>query len=171
MSSTKNAVLVCERCNGTLIVDETKTVAMCPYCQTAYSVSALLNDSDNVKIARIQRDVMLGAQNLEAERLRQADEREKAKKADKKRAAFGNGAFVTFTLVGFVYDFLMVIVCVACKLFLPVLFTVISIVSFTVGLLMGYGGIREKFTSEHIIPGIMGAFFAVLSLAFIMMLA
>lgn len=91
----REAALFCESCGGKLEVDPTKTIAKCSYCGTCYSVSGLLNESDEVKIAKIQfqtyHDVELGNQRVllgqqEIERIRlQVEARRLQQQREKER--------------------------------------------------------------------------------------
>ena len=63
----------CPNCGGALNIDPQGSVAECPFCGSRFPLSALLDESDSVKIERLRRDVELGRQNLEIERIRQAE--------------------------------------------------------------------------------------------------
>lgn len=73
MANNGNAQLMCGNCGGKLEIDPEKPTVVCSYCGSCFSVSDLLNESERLKIERIRRDVELGRQNLELERLRQAE--------------------------------------------------------------------------------------------------
>ena len=63
----------CPNCGGVLNIDPHNSTVECPYCSSSLPLSELMGESDSVKIARIQRDVELGRQKLELERMRQAE--------------------------------------------------------------------------------------------------
>ena len=65
--------LNCGNCGGVLDIDPEKPTVECSFCGSRFSVSDLLGESERVKIERIRRDVELGRQNLELERIRQAE--------------------------------------------------------------------------------------------------
>ncbi|MDE6733298.1 MAG: hypothetical protein K2J77_10530 [Oscillospiraceae bacterium] len=63
----------CPNCGGALNIDPHGSTVECPFCGSRFPLSELLGESDSVKIERIRRDVELGRQNLELERMRQAE--------------------------------------------------------------------------------------------------
>lgn len=63
----------CPNCGGVLNIDSHGSTVECPFCGGRFPLSELLGESDSVKIERIRRDVELGRQNLELERMRQAE--------------------------------------------------------------------------------------------------
>ena len=73
MAVNDNAQLMCDNCGGILDIDPEKATVVCSFCGSCFSVSELLNESERIKIERIRRDVELGRQNLELERMRQAE--------------------------------------------------------------------------------------------------
>lgn len=73
MKSAEKARLTCGNCGGALDIDPEKPTAVCSFCGSCYSVSELLNETEQLKLERIRRDVELGRQNLELARIRQAE--------------------------------------------------------------------------------------------------
>lgn len=67
----RNNLITCDQCGGSLEVDPNKEIIKCEFCGACYSVSGILSESDEIVLERIRRDVELGRQNLEAERIRQ----------------------------------------------------------------------------------------------------
>ena len=65
--------LNCGNCGGVLDIDPEKPTVECSFCGSRFSVSDLLGESERVKIEHIRRDVELGRQNLELERIHQAE--------------------------------------------------------------------------------------------------
>ncbi len=57
MNRMQNSALMCQNCNGVLDVNPSKIIAKCKFCGTCYSVSGLLGESDEVKIAKINAHV------------------------------------------------------------------------------------------------------------------
>ncbi|MCH5205604.1 MAG: hypothetical protein J1F09_01540 [Oscillospiraceae bacterium] len=164
MSSDNNreSRLICESCGGILEVDPTKTIARCPFCGTCYSVSGLLNESDEVKIAKIQfqayRDVELGRQQVdilkeknEAERLRQQSERDKRQEQMERAKAFRNGdvgkVLVILAIIGLFHFIFYFTIKNIWGCFLAVAMIILLFFSFV----LGYIGKRL-----YIIPAILG---------------
>lgn len=83
----------CPNCGGALNIDPHGSTVECPFCGSHFPVSDLLGESDRVKIERIRRDVELGRQNLELERIRQA-EAEIQRTETAKKSALGKVAIV-----------------------------------------------------------------------------
>ena len=83
MSNEKenNSSFVCKSCGAKLNIDPSQVMAICDYCGSSMLVSELINESDDVKIQKIKsqayKDVEMGKQQLEAERIKNEAEKEK----------------------------------------------------------------------------------------------
>ena len=83
MSNEKenNSSFVCKSCGANLNIDPSQVMAICDYCGSSMLVSELINESDDVKIQKIKsqayKDVEMGKQQLEAERIKNEAEKEK----------------------------------------------------------------------------------------------
>ena len=64
MKSAEKARLTCGNCGGALDIDPEKPTAVCSFCGSCYSVSELLNETEQLKLERIRRDVELGRQEV-----------------------------------------------------------------------------------------------------------
>lgn len=73
MAINEDADIMCSNCGGILDIDPENPTVVCSFCGSCFSVSGLLNESETVKIERLRRDVELGRQNLELERIRQEE--------------------------------------------------------------------------------------------------
>lgn len=145
--------LNCGNCGGVLEIDPEKPTVECSFCGSRFSVSDLLNESEQLKLARIRRDVELGRQNLELARIRQAEAETQRTESAKVgvigkiaivlavisilmcTSAFLQGAFLTGTIAA-VQFMLFLVTFLICKQVIPVKNKKIHILLFTLALLL-----------------------------------
>lgn len=140
------AQTACGNCGGALDIDPEKPTVVCSYCGSCFSVSDLLNESERVKIERIRRDVELGRQNLELERIRQA-EAEIQRTESTKKSVIGKVAAVLAVIA--------LLMCISAFVqgdFLVGSIAAVQFILFTVTFLIGQQIISAKNKKLHILP-------------------
>lgn len=154
--STTNTILNCSSCGGKLEVDDTKSVIRCPFCGTSHSVADLLKDSEEVKIERIRRDVELGRQNLENERLQQQRETVQHQHEINRLNDFKSSKLLKFLIGLTVVSTLLCFVFFRTGRILSGIISVIMVGLSLTAILMGMQVIKEKFNRMYILP-VIGA--------------
>ncbi len=144
----KTSSAVCSNCRGQLKIDQEQEFVVCPYCDTQYSVSDLLNESDDVKIEKIKYQT---SQN----QLKYDMEQEKLRNEKSAVENFKKGKFKFLLIVFTVISALLCVVSFNDGRILAALTAIIMTALFIVSYLMGLRIIKEKKNGFHVIPAIL----------------
>lgn len=152
MENNENARLMCSNCGGILEIDPEKTTVVCSFCGSCFSVSDLLGESERIQIERIRRDVELGRQNLELERMRQADAAARRSEKIRNAETLNKSAVNKVSIVLAVISLLMCITGFAHGIVLMGTIAAIQSVLFALAFLIGQQVIPIKAQKIFIIP-------------------
>lgn len=150
MSNEKenNASFVCKSCGAKLNVDPSQVMAICDYCGSSMLVSELINESDDVKIQKIKsqayKDVEMGKQQLEAERIKSEAEKEKRQADENSVEKFKKSKFSKVLIIFAVVSALFCAVAFNDGKILAGFIGIIQTALFVVAYLMGIQVIKEK---------------------------
>lgn len=146
--------LKCEACEGTLEVDEGKTVLSCPYC----GAKSMIPDSDNVAVAKVKSKAY---KEVEFEKMRYKEKKEKERREEEEVARFKKSKLNKFVFV----------FCVICILISNNAFShgnrMAGIISgaqallFALSWLTGMKFIRRKNKNIHILFAVVGFLLAI----------
>lgn len=151
----KGNALLCDNCGGKLDVDSSKTMATCPFCGTCFSVSGLFSESDEVVIERIRRDVEIGRQSIESERLRQANNASVRHELAERTEAFKKSKLSKLSIIFAIISFLFCILGFATKTPLMGIIAGVQSILYFITFFMGMQIIPEKKRNLHILPFIL----------------
>lgn len=152
MENSENARLMCSNCGGILEIDSKKTTVKCSFCGSCFSVSDLLGESERVQIERIRRDVELGRQNLELERMRQSEAAARRNANIRNAETFKKSAVNKVSIVLAVISLLMCITGFAHGVTLMGIIAAIQSVLFALTFLIGQQTISIKARKLNILP-------------------
>ena len=150
MSNEKenNSSFVCKSCGAKLNVDPSQVMAICDYCGSSMLVSELINESDDVKIQKIKsqayKDVEMGKQQLEAERIKSEAEKEKRQADENSVEKFKKSKFSKVLIIFAVVSALFCAVAFNDGKILAGFIGIIQTALFVVAYLMGIQVIKEK---------------------------
>lgn len=151
----KENALLCDNCGGKLEVDSSKTTATCPFCGTCFSVSGLFSESDEVVIERIRRDVEIGRQSIESERLRQANNSSVRHELAERAESFKKSKLSKLSIIFAIISFLFCIFGFATKTPLMGIIAGIQSILYFITFFMGMQIIPEKRRNLHLLPFIL----------------
>lgn len=161
MSNEKQngASFICKSCGAKLNVDVSQVMAICDHCGNSVLVSELLNESDEVKIQKIKsqayKDVEMGKQQLEAEKIKNEAEKEKQQAETNTVEKFKKSKFSKVLIVFAVLSALMCAVGFNDNRILAGIVALIQTALFIVSWLMGMQIIKEKKKGIRIIAAII----------------
>lgn len=152
----KKISLRCELCNGTLAVDDDKSVFACPYC----GHKTLIVENDAVTIEKIRTSAR---KEIELEKIKSSDrqyqmEIEKEEKQEVKNQVekFKKGKFSKFLIIAFLLSGIFVYFYFSSGRILPGVLSVVQAVCFGSAWCMGMHIIKEKKRYIHILVAIVG---------------
>lgn len=148
----RNSTLTCDQCGGKLEVDPNKAIIKCQFCGSCYSVSGILSESDEVVLERIRRDVELGKQNLEAERIRQENANALRRETIERAELFKKGRLRKASLVLACIFLLFCIGGISNKKPLMSIIAGLQSILFFATFILGMQIIPEKTRNFHILP-------------------
>ena len=150
MSNEKenNSSFVCKSCGAKLNIDPSQVMAICDYCGSSMLVSELINESDDVKIQKIKsqayKDVEMGKQQLEAERIKNEAEKEKRQADENSVEKFKKSKFSKVLIIFAVVSALFCAVAFNDGKVLAGIIGIVQTALFVVSYLMGIQVIKEK---------------------------
>ena len=150
MSNEKenNSSFVCKSCGAKLNIDPSQVMAICDYCGSSMLVSELINESDDVKIQKIKsqayKDVEMGKQQLEAERIKNEAEKEKRQADENSVEKFKKSKFSKVLIIFAVVSALFCAVAFNDGKVLAGIIGIVQTALFVVAYLMGIQVIKEK---------------------------
>ena len=154
-----DASFICKSCGAKLNVDVSQVMAICDHCGNSVLVSELLNESDEVKVQKIKsqayKDVESGKQQLEAEKLKNATEKEKQQAETTAVEKFKKSKFSKVLIVFAVISALMCAVAFNNSRILAGVVALIQTALFVASWLMGMQIIKEKKNGIRIIAAIV----------------
>ena len=126
MSSSKIS-FTCPNCGGNTEFNGNAEFVKCPYCEEKYSVSDLLNESDDIRAERIKSNAFVEAEKnkiqLEREKLQHEaekelknEEQENAKKFTFLRKKQKNGVVTPFFALYLCFTVQLLLLCLLCHL-------------------------------------------------------
>lgn len=156
MDEVKKISLVCEKCGGTLMVDDAKEVMACPYCGS----KTLLVESDNVTIERIRTSAQ---KEVELERIRVDDrkqqrlmEQEREQEVTIQAEKFRKSKWFKLLIVGFLIAVFCAYSCFSDGKILGGILAVLQAGCFGLAWMMGMQIVKEKKRYMHILIAIVG---------------
>lgn len=123
----------------------------------------MLNDSDEVKIARIQRDVELGKQGLESQRLRQAGEQANIERIENDINKFKKSKIAKASIILSIISLILCVLYFSTGSILSGFLGILSLAGFVAAILMGHQVIKAK-RNMYIVPMIAGIAFFILGI-------
>lgn len=144
----KNIQLRCQRCGGTMNVEENNSVLFCTYCGSR----ELIRESDNVTIERIKNDTY---KDIELNKLQYEERREQRIEAKENVRQFKNSALGIVVLIFFVICFLACIISFSFGNILPGVVALIQTILFAIAWLMGMQIIKEKKPFLHVVAAVL----------------
>lgn len=152
----KKISLRCEQCNGTLTVDEDKSVLACPYC----GHKTLIVENDAVTIEKIRTSAH---KEIELEKIKSSDrqyqmanEKEEKQEAKNQVEKFKKGKFSKFFIVAFLLSGILAYFYFSSSRILAGILSVVQAVCFGSAWCMGMQIIKEKKRYIHILVAIVG---------------
>ena len=153
------ASFICKSCGAKLNVDVSQVMAICDHCGNSVLVSELLNESDAVKIQKIKsqayKDVEMGKQQLEAEKIKIASEKEKQQTETTAVEKFKKSKFSKVLIAFAVISALMCAVAFNNNRILAGLAALVQIALFGISWLMGMQIIKEKKNGIRVIAAVV----------------
>ncbi len=153
-----NSTVKCTNCGGNINVDSLEDTVVCKYCDATLSVSELLSESDNIRSqkinARMQRDIELGKQATESERMKHEISRENQQRHIEMIEKFKKSKFSKIVIVFAIISLIAAINSFANVEILAGLVAIVQAGLYIVSWLMGMQFIKEKRYSYHILPTI-----------------
>lgn len=153
------ASFICKSCGAKLNVDVSQVMAICDHCGNSVLVSELLNESDAVKIQKIKsqayKDVEMGKQQLEAEKIKIASEKEKQQTETTAVEKFKKSKFSKVLIAFAVISALMCAVAFNNNRILAGLVALVQIALFGISWLMGMQIIKEKKNGIRVIAAVV----------------
>ena len=150
---------ICKSCGAKLNVDVSQVVAICDHCGNSVLVSELLNESDAVKVQKIKsqayKDVEMGKQQLEAEKIKIASEKEKQQAETSAVEKFKKSKFSKVLIAFTVISALMCAVAFNNNRILAGLVALVQIALFGISWLMGMQIIKEKKNGIRVIAAVV----------------
>lgn len=152
----KKISLRCENCNGTLTVDEDKSVLACPYC----GHKTLIVENDAVTIEKIRTSAH---KEIELEKIKSSDrqyqmanEKEEKQEAKNQVEKFKKGKFSKFLIIAFLLSAILAYFYFSSSRILAGVLSVVQAVCFGSAWCMGMQIIKEKKRYIHILVAIVG---------------
>lgn len=153
------ASFICKSCGAKINVDVSQVMAICDHCGNSVLVSELLNESDAVKVQKIKsqayKDVEMGKQQLEAEKIKIASEKEKQQAETTAVEKFKKSKFSKVLIAFAVISALMCAVAFNNNRILAGLVALVQIALFGISWLMGMQIIKEKKNGIRIIATVV----------------
>lgn len=150
---------ICKSCGAKLNVDVSQVMAICDHCGNSVLVSELLNESDAVKVQKIKsqayKDVEMGKQQLEAEKIKIASEKEKQQAETSAVEKFKKNKFSKVLIAFTVISVLMCAVAFNNNRILAGLVAIVQIALFGISWLMGMKIIKEKKNGIRVIAAVI----------------
>ena len=150
---------ICKSCGAKLNVDVSQVMAICDHCGNSVLISELLNESDAVKIQKIKsqayKDVEMGKQQLEAEKIKIASEKEKQQTETTAVEKFKKSKFSKVLIAFAVISALMCAVAFNNSRILAGLVALVQIALFGASWLMGMQIIKEKKNGIRVIAAVV----------------
>lgn len=141
ISENKNLrPILCSRCNGQIDVDITLDTVECPYCGTNYSVSELLDESDEIIIEKIKSKTY---KEVEQEKLRYQIEKERIQEENDSIKAFKKGGFSKVLIFFFFFMVIGVFIGIEIMNTVAIIFACASAALFALCWLMGMRIVKE----------------------------
>lgn len=153
------ASFICKSCGAKINVDVSQVMAICDHCGNSVLVSELLNESDAVKVQKIKsqayKDVEMGKQQLEAEKIKIASEKEKQQAETSAVEKFKKSKFSKVLIAFTVISALMCAVAFNNNRILAGLVALVQIALFGISWLMGMQIIKEKKNGIRVIAAVV----------------
>ena len=153
------ASFICKSCGAKLNVDVSQVMAICDHCGNSVLISELLNESDAVKVQKIKsqayKDVEMGKQQLEAEKIKIASEKEKQQTETTAVEKFKKSKFSKVLIAFAVISALMCAVAFNNNRILAGLVALVQIALFGISWLMGMQIIKEKKNGIRVIAAVV----------------
>ena len=150
---------ICKSCGAKLNVDVSQVMAICDHCGNSVLISELLNESDAVKVQKIKsqayKDVEMGKQQLEAEKLKIASEKEKKQAETTVVEKFKKSKFSKVLIAFTVISALMCAVAFNNSRILAGLVALVQIALFGASWLMGMQIIKEKKNGIRVLAAVV----------------
>ena len=150
---------ICKSCGAKLNVDVSQVMAICDHCGNSVLISELLNESDAVKVQKIKsqayKDVEMGKQQLEAEKLKIASEKEKQQAETTVVEKFKKSKFSKVLIAFTVISALMCAVAFNNSRILAGLVALVQIALFGASWLMGMQIIKEKKNGIRVLAAVV----------------
>ena len=144
--------IICKSCGAHLDPDNLSDVVKCPYCGTVYSVSDLMNESDAVRIERInaQRE-----KDLQTATIKEAAEREKREERKAAIEKFKKSKFAKFLIVCTIISALVATFNLSNRISVSGVIALIQAVLYLTAWLLGAGVIEEKRKNQHTLVAVI----------------
>ncbi|MBQ2915232.1 MAG: hypothetical protein IJE51_00425 [Clostridia bacterium] len=153
------ASFICKSCGAKINVDVSQVMAICDHCGNSVLVSELLNESDAVKVQKIKsqayKDVEMGKQQLEAEKIKIASEKGKQQAEITAVEKFKKSKFSKVLIAFAVISALMCAVAFNNSRILAGLVALVQIALFGISWLMGMQIIKEKKNGIRVIAAVV----------------
>lgn len=144
--------IICKSCGAHLDPDNLSDVVKCPYCGTVYSVSDLMNESDAVRIERInaQRE-----KDLQTASIKEAAEREKREERKASIEKFKKSKFAKFLIVCTIISALVATFNLSNRISVSGVIALIQAELYITAWLLGTGVIKEKRENQHTLVAVI----------------
>lgn len=144
--------IVCKSCGAHLDPDNLSDVVKCPYCGTVYSVSDLMNESDAVRVERInaQRE-----KELQAASMKEAAERERREENKAAIEKFKKSRFAKFLIVCTIISALVATFSLSNRISMSGVIALLQAALYLTAWLLGAGVIKEKRKSQHTLVAVI----------------
>ena len=164
-SNKKYSGIVCPNCGGTLSVDESDETLVCQFCGAVHQVADLLDESDEVRAQRIRsdayKDVELGWQKVESEKIQHAREKQREKEKKEEVAKFKKSLLSKIIIAFTIISWMSCFVAFSGGYTASGVVAVIQTIIYALAWLMGMGIIKEKKRSLHTAVFFVGVLLAI----------
>ena len=140
--------ITCKNCKATLDTQNMKEFLVCPYCESSYSVSDILNESDAVRSERIRAQT---AREIETARMKDAVERERRDEEKTSVEKFKKGKFSKLLVICTVVCGILAAFELSDSFSFAGLIAATQAVLFLAATLMGRGIIPQKKKNQHVL--------------------